>query len=85
MCARERKLSRLAAGLLDELELHIVPVLLDNLGDAEVQREQAIHWRPQVLLNDVGAAPKHDVLPMPRIRAARQRAPVLGQPGRVPA
>jgi len=37
----------LAAGLLDELELHIVPVLLgdgarlfDNLGDAEVQLEQ---------------------------------------------
>jgi len=38
----------LAAGLLDELELHIVPLLLgdgarlfDNLGDAEVQLEQA--------------------------------------------
>src|ERR687887_506720 len=37
----------LAAGLLDELELHIVPVLLgggarlfDNLGDAEVRLEQ---------------------------------------------
>src|SRR5207302_5524546 len=37
----------LAAGLLDELELHIVPVLLgdgarlfDNLGDAKVQLEQ---------------------------------------------
>jgi dihydrofolate reductase len=37
----------LAAGLLDELELHVVPVLLgegarlfDNLGDAEVQLEQ---------------------------------------------
>ena len=37
----------LAAGLLDELELHIVPVVLgdgarlfDNLGDAEVQLEQ---------------------------------------------
>ena len=38
----------LAAGLLDELELHVVPVLLgdrarlfDNLGDAEVNLEQA--------------------------------------------
>jgi dihydrofolate reductase len=38
----------LAAGLLEELELHVVPVLLgggarllDNLGDAEVQLEQA--------------------------------------------
>jgi dihydrofolate reductase len=37
----------LAAGLLDELELHVAPVLLgggarlfDNLGDAEVQLEQ---------------------------------------------
>jgi dihydrofolate reductase len=37
----------LAAGLLDELELHVVPVLLgdgarlfDNLGDAEVQLKQ---------------------------------------------
>jgi dihydrofolate reductase len=37
----------LAAGLLDELELHVVPVLLGdgarifgNLGDAEVQLEQ---------------------------------------------
>jgi dihydrofolate reductase len=37
----------LAAGLLHELELHVVPVLLgdgarlfDNLGDAEVQLEQ---------------------------------------------
>jgi dihydrofolate reductase len=37
----------LAARLLDELELHVVPVLLgdgarlfDNLGDAEVQLEQ---------------------------------------------
>jgi dihydrofolate reductase len=37
----------LAAGLLDELELHVVPVLLgdgarlfDNLGDAEAQLEQ---------------------------------------------
>jgi dihydrofolate reductase len=37
----------LAAGLLDELELHVVPLLLgggarllDNLGDAEVQLEQ---------------------------------------------
>ena len=37
----------LAAGLLDELELHVVPVLLgggarifDNLGDAKVQLEQ---------------------------------------------
>jgi dihydrofolate reductase len=37
----------LAAGLLDELELHIVPVLLgdgarvfDNLGGAEIQLEQ---------------------------------------------
>jgi dihydrofolate reductase len=37
----------LAAGLLDELELHIVPALLgdgarlfDDLGDAEVQLEQ---------------------------------------------
>ena len=37
----------LAAGLLDELELHVVPMLLgdgaglfDNLGDAEVQLEQ---------------------------------------------
>jgi dihydrofolate reductase len=37
----------LGAGLLDELELHVVPVLLgdgarlfDNLGDAEVQLEQ---------------------------------------------
>ncbi len=37
----------LAAGLLDELELHVVPVVLgdgarifDNLGDAEVQLEQ---------------------------------------------
>jgi dihydrofolate reductase len=37
----------LAAGLLDELELHVVPVLLgdgarlfDNLGAAEVQLEQ---------------------------------------------
>ena len=37
----------LAAGLLDELELHVVPVLLgdgarifDNLGGAEVQLEQ---------------------------------------------
>jgi dihydrofolate reductase len=37
----------LAAGLLDELELHVVPVLLgdgarlfDNLGDAAVQLEQ---------------------------------------------
>jgi dihydrofolate reductase len=37
----------LAAGLLDELELHVVPVLLgdgarlfDNLGDAEVRLEQ---------------------------------------------
>jgi dihydrofolate reductase len=37
----------LAAGLLDELELHVVPVvlgggarLLENLGDAEVQLEQ---------------------------------------------
>jgi dihydrofolate reductase len=37
----------LAAGLLDELELHVVPVLpgsgarlFDNLGDAEVQFEQ---------------------------------------------
>jgi dihydrofolate reductase len=37
----------LAAGLLNELELHVVPVLLgdgarlfDNLGDAEVQLEQ---------------------------------------------
>ena len=38
----------LAAGLLDELELHVVPVLLgggarlfDNLGDAHVQLDQA--------------------------------------------
>jgi dihydrofolate reductase len=37
----------LAAGLLDELELHVVPVVLgdgarlfDNLGDADVQLEQ---------------------------------------------
>ena len=37
----------LAAGVLDELELHVVPVLLsdgarifDNLGDAEVRLEQ---------------------------------------------
>jgi dihydrofolate reductase len=37
----------LAAGLLDELELHVVPVVLGggarlfpNLGDAEVQLEQ---------------------------------------------
>ena len=37
----------LAAGLLDELELHIVPVLLgdgarlfDNLGGAEIELEQ---------------------------------------------
>ena len=37
----------LAAGLLDELELHVVPMLLgdgarlfDNLGDADVQLEQ---------------------------------------------
>ena len=37
----------LAAGLLDELELHVVPVLLgggarlfDNLGDADIQLEQ---------------------------------------------
>jgi dihydrofolate reductase len=37
----------MAAGLLDELELHVVPVLLgdgerlfDNLGDAEPQLEQ---------------------------------------------
>jgi dihydrofolate reductase len=37
----------LAAGLLDELELHVVPLVLgggarvfDNLGDAEVQLEQ---------------------------------------------
>ena len=37
----------LAAGLLDELELHVVPVLLgagarlfDNLGAAEIQLEQ---------------------------------------------
>jgi dihydrofolate reductase len=37
----------LAAGLLDELELHVVPVVLgdgarlfDNLGDAEVRLEQ---------------------------------------------
>jgi dihydrofolate reductase len=37
----------LAAGLLEQLELHVVPVLLgdgarlfDNLGDAEVQLEQ---------------------------------------------
>ena len=37
----------LAAGLLDELELHVAPVLLgdgarlfDNLGDADVQLEQ---------------------------------------------
>jgi dihydrofolate reductase len=37
----------LAAGLLDELELHVVPVvlgdgarLLDNLGDAQVELEQ---------------------------------------------
>jgi dihydrofolate reductase len=37
----------LAAGLLDELELHVVPVLLgdgarllEDLGDAEVQLEQ---------------------------------------------
>jgi dihydrofolate reductase len=37
----------LAAGLVDELELHIVPVLLgdgarlfDNLGDAEIELEQ---------------------------------------------
>jgi dihydrofolate reductase len=37
----------LAAGLLDELELHVVPVVLgggarvfDNLGDSEVQLEQ---------------------------------------------
>ena len=37
----------LSAGLLDELELHVVPVLLgdgarlfDNLGDAKVQLEQ---------------------------------------------
>jgi dihydrofolate reductase len=37
----------LAAGLLDVLELHVVPVVLgdgaglfDNLGDAEVQLEQ---------------------------------------------
>jgi dihydrofolate reductase len=37
----------LAAGLLDELELHVVPVVLgggarlfDNLGNAEVQLEQ---------------------------------------------
>lgn len=37
----------LAAGLLDELELHVVPLLLgdgarifDNLGDAEVELEQ---------------------------------------------
>jgi dihydrofolate reductase len=33
----------LATGLLDGLELHVVPVVLafDNLGDAEVQLEQA--------------------------------------------
>jgi dihydrofolate reductase len=37
----------LAAGLLDDLELHVVPVVLgdgarlfDNLGDAEVELEQ---------------------------------------------
>ena len=37
----------LAAGLLDELELHVVPVLLgggarlfDDLGDAQVELEQ---------------------------------------------
>jgi dihydrofolate reductase len=37
----------LAAGLLDELELHVVPVVLgdgarlfDNLGEAQVQLEQ---------------------------------------------
>jgi dihydrofolate reductase len=37
----------LAAGLIDELELHVVPLLLgdgarlfDNLGDAEVELEQ---------------------------------------------
>ena len=37
----------LAAGLLDELELHVVPLVLgdgarvfDNLGDADVQLEQ---------------------------------------------
>jgi hypothetical protein len=33
----------LVTGLLDGLELHVVPVVLafDNLGDAEVQLEQA--------------------------------------------
>ncbi len=50
-CSTDRPLHRaqqyLEAGLLDELELHVVPVLLgdgarlfDNLGDAEVQLEQ---------------------------------------------
>ena len=42
----------LAAGLLDELELHIVPVLLgdgarlfDNLVAVEVELDKAVRWR----------------------------------------